>query len=364
MFTPLERKPRPVGGVEKIQRGPLGKIFLTGFTIKKWYISFLEKEKRNFFESAFYLLLYFLSFVYGFAVVIRNFFYNIGLLHSYRAQKKVLSIGSLSWAGSGKTTLAMYLYDKLIYKRKVAVLRRGYGNDEGKLMQDYDIKVFSRPNRISLVKQLSRQFDAFILDDGFQYRKLKRDIDIVVMAARELQKNIKLIPVSSFREYLSSLKRANMLILNYKEEAGDFTKIKQSLQDNFPHLKIYLANYEIEKLMDFNSNEIAANSLRNKPVAAITAIGYPKGFFSKLREMRLNIVKEIAYPDHYEFNPDEFIALQNNLRDNGILDIIITHKDKYHIPKDAIKLNIYIMKVKIKIEEEEDFLKEIEKGLA
>ena len=82
-----------------------------------------------------------------------------------------------------------------------------------------------------------------------------------------------------------------------------------------------------------------------------------------LRNLNLNIVKEITYPDHYSLDSGEFTALQENLKREGILDMIITVKDKYHFPASALTLNAYIMEIEICIEDEEKFLAEVENAL-
>jgi tetraacyldisaccharide 4'-kinase len=331
--------------------------------IKKWYINFLEKEKYNFAEIVLYFVLYILSFIYGSVVYFRNLCYDFGAPSAYKSEKKVIGIGNISWAGSGKTTLAMYLYNKLISKYKVAVLRRGYGKDEGLLLKECGIKVFSDPDRVHLAKELSGQFDIFILDDAFQYRRFKRDLNIVVMAAREFKKNIRLLPASFFREPISSLTRADILILNYTQDLQNYKSILQDIQSKFAQLKIYTANYKVSKITRLDGEVVGSDLLRAKPLAAVTAIGYPEGFFNKLRETGLNIAKKIVFPDHYDLKPKELSALQESLKKEGISDMIITPKDKYHLPRQNLTLNTYILQIEIDIDEEAKFLTDIANAL-
>jgi tetraacyldisaccharide 4'-kinase len=319
-------------------------------SIKKWYICFLQKNKKNFIELILYLLLYLLSLLYATIVYLRNFLYNSGALASTKVAAKVISVGNLSWGGSGKTTLAVYLYNKLSPAHKIAVLRRGYGSDEAKLMAEKGIKFYSSKNRVNLAKTLS-DIEIFILDDGFQYRKLAYDINIVIMAAYELRGEIRLVPSGIFRERISSLCRADILVINHADEIKPFANIKNDIQKKFPHLKIYLAKYIPCKITDQNGNIIDAIFLKDRKIAALTAIGYPQGFFNKLKEMNLNPLKEIVYPDHYEFTKDEFIELQEALKKENILDIVISRKDKYHLPLPSAQLNIYTLDIKLEIED-------------
>lgn len=332
--------------------------------LKQKYLRFLEKDKKNIFGKFFYYLLCCLSFIYGAGVFLRNFLYQKKILPVFSSKAKVISVGNLSWSGSGKTSLSLWLYKRLSSKYKVAILRRGYGEDEGKLLKESVDNVFSAVKRSRLAKKLERSFDLFVLDDGFQHRSLGRDVDIVMMSSRDFQRKQRLIPAYFFREPLSSLKRADILLLNYKEEMEDAPGLKKSILRIVPKLKIYFSQYKSKGIRNLKGNEFEIGFLREKKLAAFTAIGYPQGFFNKLAELGLNVVEKIVYPDHYELNVDEFHSLEDKLIKKGIIDLVITRKDKYHFPSLESKLNIFILEVELEIEDEEEFLKSIEDKLA
>lgn len=332
--------------------------------IKKWYINLIDKEKKNFFEIIFYFFLIALSLVYAMVIFIRNFLYDRGMLSTFTAQKKVISIGNIAWAGSGKTSLAAFLYQRLSNKFKVAVLRRGYGEDEGELLKDKGVDVFSSPSRVSLARDLASRFDAFILDDGFQHRKLNRDLNIVTMASREFRRKIRLIPAGIFREPLSSLKRANILVLNYSKSLDNLLAIKDKLAKEFPHLKMYCCHYTFKKFFDLEGKDYDLSSVKGKKVAAFSAIGYPEGFLTTLKELEINPVRRFIFPDHYQLSIDEFNLIQDNLLSEGIEYLIITHKDKYHLPSEIKpKVNIFILDIDLEIDKEDEFLRDVEGAL-
>ena len=147
--------------------------------------------------------------LYGAIVFFRNLLYDKKIFSSFPSKAKVISVGNLSWSGTGKTPLSIWLYKKLSSKFKVAVLRRPYAQDEEKMLQEKVKNVFSCPNRQKIAKEKESLFDIFILDDGFGHRKLKRDIDIVIMGAREFKRKHDLIPANFFREPLKALRRAD-----------------------------------------------------------------------------------------------------------------------------------------------------------
>jgi len=331
--------------------------------IKKWYLAFLENDQKNCFELLFFFLLCFFSVVYGVGVFFRNLFYQAKISSIFISKSKVISVGNISWAGSGKTTLTIWLYQHLSSKYKTAILRRGYGQDEGKLLKEKTDDVFAAIKRCKLVQKLEGSFDLFILDDGFQHRGLARDLDIVMMSSRDFQKKIRLIPANSFREPLSSLKRADILLLNYKNEMKDSEAIKNSILKIAPQLKIYFSQYRNKGFLDLKGNRFKTDFLLKRKLAVFTAIGYPQGFLNKLAELNLDIAEKIIYPDHYELNSDEFNRLENDLIDKGISDLVITHKDKYHFPSLESKLNIFILEVELEIEDHNQFLKSVEERL-
>lgn len=331
--------------------------------IKQWYVDFLEK-RNNPFESVLYFLFLLLSYVYGAIVEVRNFLYNTGICRSFSVSRKVISVGNISWAGSGKTTLVTYLYHKLSSGRRVAILRRGYGEDEGKLLKEKNVPAYAGRDRVRCARALTNDFDLFILDDGFQYRALKRDLDCVVMAAREWRADQHLIPASFFREPLHSLTRADILLLNYKEEIPDAQGLRERIQKKFPHLKIFFSRYRIARICDLDNATVSLDVLKNKKCAAFTAIGYPKGFLNKLKEAGVETSRAFVFPDHHELTKDEFTRMQDTLVKEGITELIVTHKDKFHLPAFEKKIHVVILEIEMEIENETEFLDTIHKKIS
>ncbi|MCM8786623.1 MAG: tetraacyldisaccharide 4'-kinase [Candidatus Omnitrophica bacterium] len=324
--------------------------------LKIWYIHFIEKDK-NLFQLPFYFFLYLLSKIYYIIISARNFLYDKKIIKPAKVSNKIISIGNICWGGAGKTSLAIYLAKKLSLYYKVAILRRGFGDDEEKLILDFGYNVFSDKNRLKLAKKLSNQFDIFILDDGFQYRALAKDLDIVIMGAREFKKRPYLLPAYFFREPFNSLKRANILIVNYKDEVD-----KESIMlrfKKFENLKIYFSQYEFLSLNDLEENQISLDELKNKRVAVFTAIGYPEGFLTQIKKLKLNLAKTFIFADHYVLRKDEFLEIEKALLKEGIDFLLITHKDKFHLPDVNTKIKVLIFKVSLRIENEDDFINDI-----
>lgn len=327
--------------------------------LEEWYVNFIEKEKLGIIEKIIYFFLFLLSLIYGAIVTGRDFLYNNGILHAHKCGSRVVSIGNLSWGGSGKTTLSYLLYRKFVPHFKVAVLRRGYGLDEKKLLEEKKVQVFTSVNRVKLATELSGKFDLLILDDGFQYRKLHRNVNILIMGAREFRRKHRLIPAGFFREPLNALKRADILIINHKNELNNIGQLTSRLQSKFKNLSIYTAEYKFAKIMDMKNREVGLTTVKEKKLAALTGIGYPRGFLNKLEELGIKICKKIIYPDHYDLTIEDFNSLQENLIKENIRDVIITGKDKYHLPDIDSKINFYILEIEMEISEEQKFLDDL-----
>jgi tetraacyldisaccharide 4'-kinase len=339
-------------------------MFISKAKLKIWYVDLLEKDKKSFFEYIFYSFLCILSLFYKVAILFRNFLYDSELLSSSICPKKVISVGGFSWGGSGKTTLSMWLCEKLSPRFKIAVLRRGYGEDEDKLLEEKGIEIYSSVDRAGLANELAGYFDVFILDDGYQYRRLKKDVNIAIVGPEDFKRGNRLIPASPLREPLSSLVRADMVVFSYKKRE-DNQRREKLIRDKFPHKNVYYSYYQFKRFITLDTEEKSLDYFKDKRIAALTAIGYPSGFFDILEGLRLDIACKIKYPDHYILSEREFHDLKEKLLKKGVEDLVITYKDKYHLPKVAFQsdLNIFIMEIYMKIEKEKEFLKEIEAKL-
>ncbi|MCF7873290.1 MAG: tetraacyldisaccharide 4'-kinase [Candidatus Omnitrophica bacterium] len=331
--------------------------------IKMSYIKFAEKRNHSFLGKILYIFFYCLSLIYAALVKIRNFFYNRNIFSSYNSDLAFLiGVGNISWAGTGKTPLCLWLYKQLNLKFKTAILRRGYGQDEGKLIKKECSSVFSSCDRVNLVKNLEKDYNLFIVDDSFQYRKLKKDLEIVIMGEREFSRKIDLIPASFFREPLKNIKRADILIVNYHKKIKK-EKIKSLVYKIAPKVKIYFANYLVDSLEDLEGKVYNLNILKNKKLAAFAAIGYPQGFFDLLKKVGFNPEKKIRYPDHYNLSKKEYSILEQNLLNSEINSLVVTKKDKYHLPAGRKKIDIFVLGVKLEIEDKEKLIEDITKKI-
>jgi len=148
-------------------------------------------------------------------------------------------------------------------------------------------------------------------------------------------------------------------MINYSDELTDRAKVSALVKQLSPEAKVYFSHYRIKHFIDWQGNLIDFTTIQTKRMAAFSAIGYPQGFFNKLKQAGLQIKKEVTYPDHHQLSSGEYMAVEKELLSEGIYDLIISAKDRYHFPDCEFKLNIIVMEIEMQIEQETDFLKEV-----
>jgi tetraacyldisaccharide 4'-kinase len=331
--------------------------------VRQWYLNVISKEKRTLLEGGVYLVLVLLSYLWAAVVGIKNFLYNSRLLRPASVSKKVISVGNLSWGGTGKTSLVIYLYKKLHMTNRVCAITKGYAPDEYSLLKEEVGHVFDARDRVTLIENLTARYDLFIVDDGFQYRTIYRDLDIVLLNKEDVGDKMFLIPASNFREPLRSVNRADIVMITYcSPQDGEL--VKKKLLEIKQDLKIFFADYVCESIVDREKKNVSCAYFGDKKVGILTAIGYPEGFLNKVKESGITPSKVVIYPDHYHIEQKTLEEIEANFVKEGITDILITYKDFYHIDFRGATLHYFIFRVTLNIHQEEQFLAEVHNVLA
>jgi tetraacyldisaccharide 4'-kinase len=175
------------------------------------------------------------------------------------------------------------------------------------------------------------------------------------MSSRELKMRFNLIPAGIFREQLNGLNRADILLISYSKDIYDLSGFIKPIREKFPDLPFFFADYKIVGISGLQPKEIDAGWLKNKKIAAFAAIGYPEGFFNIVESAGFKLARKIVYPDHQELSKAQFIILEKSLLSEGIEVLLITAKDKYHLPECEKNINILVVEVEMEITQEKDF---------
>ena len=139
--------------------------------------------------------------------------------------------------------------------------------------------------------------------------------------------------------------------------------MKKMIMEAAPHACVYFSTYQVRSFKALDGRVYNQSDLANKPMAAFAAIGYPEGFFKKLKTLKFDVRHYVSYPDHHRLSVKEFLSLEDSLLQEGISYMIITHKDKYHFPYQPKKLKIIVMEIDFFFEDEDKFLTDIKQKL-
>ena len=299
------------------------------------------KSNKNFFT----VLLIPLSLITWIYIILKKTF-----IQKVKFNIPVICVGNIFIGGTGKTPLSIHIARKLSENGKnPAIVRKYYKShkDEHKMILSYYNKLILNLNRSKgIYEALEKGYDAVILDDGFQDYKIKKNLSIICFNSNQLIGNGYLFPSGPLRESLGSLKNANILIINGDRSLDFEQKIFKIQKD----LKIYYSNYKPLNIQEF----------KNKKLLVVSGIGNPENFFKILKDNQMNIQKKMVYPDHYEFTKNEMLKITEYAKKNDF-QIVMTEKDYYKI-KDFSLENIKYLKVKLEIEKEEEFIKNVMKA--
>lgn len=296
---------------------------------------------------------------------VRNHLYDKGVLSTVRPKEFVISIGNLTWGGTGKTSLTSYLAKFLITEGfKVGILSRGYqrnshgavvvsdglqtrtnwqeAGDEPYLLarmipQAAIVVAESRVEGLPILSQF--QPDVILLDDAFQHRRIARDLNLVLVDSTENILNLHVLPFGKLREPIDALHRANAIILTHSKNANAETTKAVSAYG----VPIYYANYEVSNF-----------EYAGKSVAAFCGIASPQHFQKLLIDNGAKVVLFREFPDHHVYSQAELMELEQLASKSGAEAIVTTAKDGVKIP-NHFRMPLGIVDVEFVIDEGDQF---------
>ena len=306
------------------------------------------------------------SFIYFLIVSIRNLFYSMRIFRSFKINAKVVSVGNITWGGTGKTPVVAFIADLISKKsHRAAILIRGYGNDESELLPKLatNAHVFVGKDRVKTGRDAIEHglADTIILDDGFQYRRLKRDLDIVCIDATNPFGNGWVIPAGSMREGKRSLKRADIFLIT----KSDLVSEKEKVEKLEKRLKIINPQVLTAKAIHrplyfyrlYSEEKVNIGELQNKEIVLVSAIGSPECFEKTIQRLGLKINKHFVFRDHHLYTKHDTARVEEYCRKNNLDVIVTTEKDAVKLQRaESIghKAEYLVLKVRLEIIENED----------
>ncbi|MCS7262396.1 MAG: tetraacyldisaccharide 4'-kinase [Aquificaceae bacterium] len=296
---------------------------------------------------------------YYYGVRLRNWLYDRKVLKVCKLCVPVVSVGNLSLGGSGKSSLVRHIAN-LLPELHVCLLSRGYrrsskgtllvssrghvlrgwqeAGDEpymlAKVLRHASVVVDEDRCRGAQFALKSLKPDLFILDDGFQHRRMARDLDILLLRKRDFSD--RLLPFGRLREPLSSLERADLLVLSYGElESFDWQHPSK------PTLKMVREGWKVIRTSDLRE----LDNFRELEFTAFAGLGDNRQFFLTLERLGIKTVRRLSFPDHYHYR--DFILRKDQL-------YITTMKDAVKLPPTD---NLYYLDFDLRVEGLKEFLR-------
>lgn len=271
--------------------------------------------------------------------------YRMGIFQVHRLRVPVVSVGNLTWGGTGKTPMVMALAQHFQKRgKRVAVLTRGYGQDEARLLTQrlHPIPVLVGADRVALGETAYEKHaaDVVLLDDGYQQWRLKKDLDILMVDATSPFGNGRLIPRGTLRELPEAAARADLIVVTRSDLNPDGLKaIQERLRGLNEKAAIFFSHYRAKACWRWPSGEeFPLEGLQEERICALSGIAQPQQFEQTLRHLGGKLALKIRVRDHHPYTIGQIIRLFSRCQRHQIRRIVTTAKDAVRIPDGILDL--------------------------
>jgi len=337
------------------------------------------------------LLLRFILFpfvpVYRWIISLRNMMFNKGIFKSKEVNAKVISVGNIVMGGSGKTPAVIHIIN--IIKSaglSVGVLSRGYARKSKgfKLVSDgnelkcnvtecgdeiiltameCNVPAAACESRVEGAEKLiaSTNIKAIVLDDAFQHRWIKRNLDILIFDQMFLNKpggmDQNLIPTGLMREPFSSVNRADAIIINRK--FSEYITLPSVLLPYFEGKKIFNGSYKIVGIFDVKNHKFYdVNEFKGQKSLVVSGIAKPASFINALKKCNIDVTNKLIFKDHKHYHDKEIQLIRKQFYISNSHSVLTTAKDAVKLTeysKELDDIDIYYLKIELSLDNNEEF---------
>ncbi len=329
-----------------------------------------------------------ISQVFKGVVLVRLFLYNVGIFRRYPLGCQVISVGNITAGGTGKTPV-VEIFARELQKsgRKVAILSRGYRkkelpwyqrlfsetiepprvvSDGKRLLLDSEmggdepymlasnlpgVVVLVDKNRVKSGRYAVKRFgcDTLILDDGFQYQKLRHRLEIVLVDKTNPFGNAHLLPRGVLREPIRNLKRADFIFITKSD--GHSEALRQQIRAFNNRAEMIECCHQPRYLQNvYTAERVPLEWLKGRTVTSLSGIAVPQSFENSLRLMGARVIHCERYADHHRYHAQEIIDAVNRAADLHADALMTTEKDAVRFPRlETTPVPVYYVRVDIEL---------------
>lgn len=313
------------------------------------YRKIISGQSTGIGATALRFLLVIAAIGYSLTVRLRNMLYSKGLLKVHKVDATVLCVGNITVGGTGKTPLVVWLCNLITQNSKLktqnckcAILTRGYKaraqqskdfKDEISILKEScpEAKVIVNPDRVAGAVEAVDKYTAnvLIMDDGFQHRRLARNLDILAIDATQPFGYNKMLPAGLLREPVASLKRAGAAVITRCDQIteAELDELERKLQATNPEMVIARSIHAPVNAKLIDDKEIGIEHLKDKKVFAFCGIGNPDAFLNTVKNLGAKVVGSKIYDDHYHYTDACLTEISEQAEELGADLILTTQKD-------------------------------------
>ena len=312
-----------------------------------------------------------LSGLYGLVVDRRSALYERGVFRQHRVRVPVISVGNITVGGTGKTPLVEWIARTLAAEgHRPCVVTRGYRrNSKRRIVASSEIDIpatldeagdeafmlaESLKGKAAVVCDADRvgganwaienlKSDVIILDDGFQHRRIARNLDIVTIDATNPWGNGNLLPAGTLREPWAALSRANCFVITRADSAIQTAALRDELIKLNAEAPIFTSVTNISETRSLSTNMSASLDPKTRPIAGFCALGNPASFFALLKREGFQLKYQRPFRDHHR------------LIQAGAELLITTAKDAVKLRELQFEMPCYVAEIAIDIAQNEEF---------
>lgn len=314
-----------------------------------------------------------LSRLYGKAVTLRAGWYRSGRLESHALPRPSISIGNLTFGGTGKTPFTEFLARRFRFEgRRPAVLSRGYGRrsrgvvlvsaGEGPLVGaeeggDEPVALArALPGVIVVVAERRAEAarraadlgsDLLLLDDGFQHLAVRRDVNLLLLDSRDPFGGGRLPPAGRLREPIEALRRADAIVFTRVDRAAPPREALEAISRLHPDVPVFRARIRAAGLRDESGSPVEPAEIGHRRSIAVCGVATPSEFAATLAELGVSPEERLEFRDHQRYGPRPLARIRETVEAAGASFVLTTEKDAVKL---SGRLPVPILTVRLSVE--------------